>query len=157
MILAIGYGNPLRSDDAIGQQVAWDLRQHFEENDLSVRVDYQLTPELAELARHFDVVVFIDARVGETPGAVIQETVQPCAGSCAFTHNLTPATLLGMANEFYGTNSTGLLISIVGEKFDYGLHLSPRLTRLLPAITTQTADIIKQHSRIQTHEANHHA
>ena len=157
MILVIGYGNPLRSDDASGQHVAWELKQRFGQDDLLVQIDYQLTPEMAELVSHFDDVVFIDARVGETPGAVIQEAVRPLTGAGAFTHNVTPAALLGIANDLYGSTSSGILISIVGDVFAYGTHLSPGLGRLLPTITRQVSDIIKQRTNIEKRGENHHA
>src|SRR5690606_31971958 len=130
MILVIGYGNPLRSDDAIGQHVAWELMKHFDRSDLLVRIAYQLTPELAEIVSHFETVVFIDARVGSRLGEMVWEEIQPAIGTGAFTHNVTPGALLGAAHELYGRTPSGLLISIVGEVFDYGTDLSPRLCKM---------------------------
>ena len=153
MILVIGYGNPLRSDDAIGQHVAWELMKRFDRADLLARIAHQLTPELAEIVSHFDTVVFIDARVGDRPGEISCEEVQPAVGTGAFTHNVTPAALLGAANDLYGRTPAGLLISIVGEVFDYGTDLSPRLCKMLSGITTKAADIIRHH----TLQENHHA
>ncbi len=158
MILVLGYGNPLRTDDALGQHVAWELKHRFRAADLLVRITHQLTPELAEIVSHFDHIVFIDARVGDTPGQVVQELVRPLTSSTgAFTHNVTPATLLGAARALYGSAPTGLLISVVGDVFDYGTDLSPQLHEMLPEITGQVADIIRQYTGIQTGEENHYA
>ena len=49
MILILGYGNPLRSDDALGQRVAQALRQRLKGGDFQVQTAYQLTPELVDL------------------------------------------------------------------------------------------------------------
>lgn len=157
MILVIGYGNPLRTDDAIGQHVAWELMKYFDRADLLARITHQLTPELAEIVSHFDIVVFIDARVGDRPGEIIWEEVQPVVGAGAFTHNVTPAALLGAANDLYGRMPAGLLISIVGEVFNYGTDLSPRLCKMLPGITRRAGDIIRDYSTSHTHEENNHA
>lgn len=155
MILVIGYGNPLRTDDAIGQYVAWELMKHFERTELLVRITHQLTPELAEIVSHFEQVVFVDARATGTPGEVHHEVIQPVPGTGAFTHNVTPAVLLGAANELYGSSSGGILISVAGEVFDYGTDLSPQLCRMLSGITEQVADIIRQYINRQTDEQNH--
>lgn len=157
MILVIGYGNPLRTDDAIGQHVAWELMKCFDRADLIVRITHQLTPELAEIVSHFDTVVFIDARVGDRPGEIIHEEVQPAVGAGAFTHNVTPAALLGAANELYDRMPVGLLISIVGEVFDYGIDLSPRLYRMLPGITRKAAELILKFTSNHTFQENTHA
>ena len=141
MILILGYGNPLRSDDAVGQQIARALR--FGRGDVEVLTAYQLTPELAEPISRARRVVFIDARVGETPGALFHELVSPQPGAGAFTHNVTPASLLGAANELYGAHPAGLLISVVGADFDYGAELSPLLSRALPGIADQVQAIIE--------------
>ncbi len=149
MILIIGYGNPLRSDDAIGQRIAEMMEQRL--NDVQVQVVYQLTPELVESVRHAEWVFFIDARVGETLGKIIQEAVEPQAGAGAFTHNVSPATLLGAVQEFYGMTPRGILISIVGASFDYGSQLSPKLNHLLRSLADQVESII------QNKKEKHHA
>src|SRR5690606_10463906 len=102
---------------------------------------------------HFETVVFIDARVGSRPGEMVWEEIQPAIGTGAFTHNVTPGALLGAAHELYGRTPSGLLISIVGEVFDYGTDLSPRLCKMLPDMTTMAADIIRQY----TLQENNHA
>ena len=157
MILIIGYGNPLRSDDALGQEVAQALQQRLNRGDVQVQTAYQLTPELAESVSRARLVFFIDARIGGVPGEVVQEMVdsQPISG--AFTHNVTPASLLSAARELYGAQPIGLLISIVGASFDYGAEFSPLIAQSLPAITDQVQAIIESSAKVHIYEDTDHA
>jgi hydrogenase maturation protease len=146
VILIVGYGNPLRSDDAVGQRMALILEQRLKAEEIQVMTAYQLTPELVEPIRHVRLVIFIDARVGKTPGTINWQTVAPETGAGAFTHNVSPAILLGAANALYGVTPVGILISIVGATFDYSSELSPELNRMLPILTDQVEEIIRAHS-----------
>jgi hydrogenase maturation protease len=143
VILIIGYGNPLRGDDAVGQRIAEIMEYRLADEGVQVKIVYQLTPELVEPISRVQTVVFIDARVGETPGLVTQESVKPETDAGAFTHNVSPVTLLGAADELYGVIPTGVLISIVGATFDYSCQLSPQLTRMLSTIADQVEAIIR--------------
>ena len=46
MILVIGYGNPLRGDDAIGHRIAQMMEQRLPDDEVQIQTVYQLTPEL---------------------------------------------------------------------------------------------------------------
>ena len=61
-IVVIGYGNPLRGDDAIGWKAAEALRDVYED-DMAVEVfaSHQLNPEMAESVAEAGMVIFIDA------------------------------------------------------------------------------------------------
>lgn len=143
MLLIIGYGNPLRADDAIGQRLAHLMEERLKPEVAAVITAYQLTPELVEPIRESQLVIFIDARVGAVPGKVIWEHVVPETSTGAFTHHVSPNTLLGAANDLYAANPEGILISIVGANFDYGSDLSSQLNEMLPKITDQVEAIIK--------------
>lgn len=144
MILLIGYGNSLRSDDGIGQRLAAIMERRLQAAGEQVNAicQHQLMPELVEPIRHARQVIFIDARVGETPGLVSAEVVTPAAGMGAFTHNASPSTLLGAAQALFGATPKGILISIVGADFGYGSELSPQLVALLPEIADQVEGAI---------------
>jgi hydrogenase maturation protease len=156
VILIIGYGNPLRSDDAIGQRIAQMMERRLKGETIEVITAYQLTPELVEPIRDAQRVIFVDARVGEKPGTVMQESVIPETGAGAFTHNVSPGTLLGAAGELYGMTPAGILISIVGVCFDYGSDLSPELNRVLPDIADRVEAMIKTNEE-PIQEENHRA
>ena len=143
MILIIGYGNPLRSDDAIGQRIAQMMEERLKLEAVKVITAYQLTPELVEPIRDAQLAIFIDARVGSIPGKVIWESIEPQSNVGIFTHNVSPSTLLGAAYELYGVKPAAILISITGFDFEYGSNLSPELNRMLPGIADHIETIIQ--------------
>lgn len=121
-ILAIGYGNPLRSDDGIGQQVAeaielWNLPQ--------VRSiwTHQLTPELSEDLSRVDCAIFIDACVERTTLETIALSPNPTAGS-GLGHYTDPRSLLALAEILYGKVPQAWLIAVPGVNFELGVSLS---------------------------------
>lgn len=141
MILVIGYGNPLRGDDAIGQKIAQIMAERLQ--DILVKTVHQLTPELVADISQAQLVIFIDARIGETPGTLTQEVVKSEADTGAFTHNVTPDALLRAAQTLYDAAPLGLLISITGGSFDYSFELSPQLERILLELTDRVEEIIR--------------
>ncbi len=149
MILVIGYGNPLRRDDGIGQRIATLMEQRLKPEALRVLTAYQLTPELVAPIRDAQLVIFIDARVGDLTGTVISEVVEPqTAVNGAFTHQVSPSILLGAASELYGVKPSGLLVSIIANDFDYGTELSEDMNRLVPEIADQVESIIKTNMQV---------
>jgi hydrogenase maturation protease len=157
MILIIGYGNPLRSDDALGQEVTRILQQRLKGSNVQMQMAYQLTPELAASISHARLVVFIDARIGGKPGEIICEAVERQPNAGAFTHNVTPESLLSAAHALYGALPVGVLISIVGAEFDYGSELSPQLQEMLPSIADEVQAIIESSVRVHIYGENDHA
>jgi hydrogenase maturation protease len=149
MLLVIGYGNPLRSDDGLGQILAETLEDRW-----TVITSVQLTPELAEPISRAERVVFLDAGVGEMPGKVICEKVAPMPLVGAFTHNVTPASLLASAQELYGAAPPAIMISITGASFEYGFTFSPQIAALLPQIIGQVEEIIAAFFLTHQQQAN---
>src|SRR5947199_6179560 len=96
--LIIGYGNPLRGDDAIGQVAADALAAEAAIDGADAFHCHQLTPELAERIATVDLVVFVDAAAGRQPGSVI---VTPVRGSLeamtGLAHHVDPGELLAMS------------------------------------------------------------
>jgi hydrogenase maturation protease len=123
-LLILGYGNPLRGDDAFGWQAAERLSALLPAAD--VRALHQLTPELAEPVSRAARVVFIDAAREGDPGVLREESLTPAA-SGAFTHHLTPAALLVLARDLYDHAPAATLFTAAGESFGYEVALSPRL------------------------------
>jgi hydrogenase maturation protease len=141
VILVIGYGNPLRGDDAIGQKIAQIMAERLQ--DIQVKTVHQLTPELVADISQAQLVIFIDAGIGNTPGTLTQESVKAEADTGAFTHNVTPDSLLRAAQTLYGKKPSGLLISIAGASFDYSTELSPQLDRILLELADRVEEIIR--------------
>jgi hydrogenase maturation protease len=113
-LLIIGYGNPLRGDDAVGYQVA---------ESLGAIAVHQLTPELMEPISRASRVVFIDAAATGIPGTVEERAVLPQPAT-AFTHHATPEALLAGARALYGSCPPATLITIAGADFELGHPLS---------------------------------
>lgn len=143
----IGYGNPLRCDDGLGQYLAEALGQGWE-----VIMPTQLTPELAEPISRADCVIFIDAALGETPGAVRSEPVAPKLILGAFTHTVNPASLLAAAHELYGASPPALMISVTGASFEYGCDFSPIIRQQLSKIVSDVEKVIAAFQNPQRHK-----
>ncbi|MFW5709622.1 MAG: hydrogenase maturation protease [Chloroflexota bacterium] len=138
MNLIIGYGNPLRSDDRIGHYLTEILSQNCQ----SITV-FQLTLDLAEPISNAERVIFIDARVGDHPGQIIQEYITPLKGDAALTHTATPESLLRAADTWYGKVPMTLLITVTGASFDYGENFSQEIRHSLPCITDHLSQRVK--------------
>ncbi|MFZ4813340.1 MAG: hydrogenase maturation protease [Phototrophicaceae bacterium] len=137
MILILGYGNPLRSDDGVGQVLAEALAPRLSDLSVEVQALYQLLPELAEPISRAEWVIFIDARAGNSPATLHVEAVTPLDDVSAFTHHVSPGGLLGAAREFYGHAPNGLLLSIEAADFALGTALSAVMAAALPRLVAQ--------------------
>jgi len=123
--LIIGYGNPLRGDDAVGFLAAERLLERHHEADLEIIACHQLTPELVDPISRAERVIFIDASVEGEPGAISVTPVEPeVAVGLGFTHFTTPAGLLAGAQSLYGKAPKATLICIAGQNFEIGDRLS---------------------------------
>lgn len=155
MILVIGYGNPLRGDDGVGQVAADLLLDEWNgmgaaalrpaNHPLKVLTAHQLTPELAESIAAASLVIFIDAAADGVPGTITAHLIAASEDPAAFTHHCTPAGLLRLAHDWYGQMPEGWLFSIGGVDFEYGEALSPPVSAALPALLDQIVERIAAH------------
>jgi hydrogenase maturation protease len=143
-VLVLGYGNVSRQDDGIGFHVINAVAHRLGrpplaagENgllDLGQPVDLafvpQLVPELAETLADYDEVFFVDAHTGAYEEPIRWERLTRGYAPSAFTHHMTPATLLEIANALYGRAPVGYLVSVRGYQFGFGMELSPEAQRL---------------------------
>lgn len=148
MILIIGYGNPLRGDDALGQVAAKHLAQRFR-NDKHIHVQsvHQLTPELSEKLADYGRVIFIDSRHSEPAGELFLEEIEPAsaADTRSFSHYVTPAELLLLANKLYDSSPNVLLTGITGNIFDIGQPLSAPVRHALPLLYDAIDGLVRDH------------
>ena len=124
-ILVYGYGNPGRLDDGLGPALAAMLEKR---NQPGVTVDsnYQLSVEDAELVSRHKAVVFLDASVnGPEPFGV--EKVVP-DGNCSFsTHSVSPAQVMGLAEELFDSKAEAFIVGIRGYDYnEFGERLSEK-------------------------------
>lgn len=132
-VIAIGYGNTLRSDDGAGQKVVeivdlWKLPQV---RSLCV---HQLTPELAapiaevELAIFVDVYPAIEQTEIEADRSLRVIQIYPFSDREKVpeinTHQADPQTLLQLANLAYGHAPIAWWILIPALNFEFGEEFS---------------------------------
>ncbi|MBP0017270.1 MAG: hydrogenase maturation protease [Cyanobacteria bacterium SBLK] len=124
--LAIGYGNPLRSDDGAGQKVA-ELVANWHRKDVRSLPLHQLTPELADEISRADIAIFIDATpvTSATPARVQVQLLEPLAIASSLGHNSTPQYLLSLAKELYHAAPKAYWILIPAVNFEFGEKFSP--------------------------------
>ena len=155
--LIIGCGNPLRSDDGFGCRAAEKLAacrhgsdlldSHFLDSDVELLIRHQLTPDLAETASHFPLVIFIDAAVDLPPGKLRCEKItrsgnnqQP--GATSFSHSLTPESVIAWTAELYTKFPEAYCISVGGESFTEGESISPAVQAAFEPVLAQVRSLL---------------
>ena len=136
--LILGYGNPDREDDGVswhimtmicdklGRKAPATYQEEFPDSEQSPDFLFtlQLTPELAETVANYDRVCFIDAHTGSVPNDINFIEITPEFQSSPFTHHMTPATCLVLAETLYGATPEAILASVRGYRFDFKHTLS---------------------------------
>jgi hydrogenase maturation protease len=142
--LIVGYGNPLRSDDAFGQHAAHHLSSHINNSNVEILIRHQLTPDLAEVASHFDLVIFIDAAADLPPGELRCERITRSEQAPSFSHSLTPPALLACTADLYAKFPKAYCISVGGESFAEGESLSPAVQAALEPLLAQVQSLLEK-------------
>jgi hydrogenase maturation protease len=124
--LIIGYGNPLRSDDAVGLHIVRGLAAAG----YRVIETFQLAPELAEDIAAVRRVIFVDCQVGLAPGEIAVSSVS--RNRHPDTHLQTPEDLLRLASDVYSVEPEAFLVGIGPEFMDMGETLSPAVSASIP-------------------------
>jgi len=146
--LVIGYGNPLRGDDAIGQAVAELLAGTAAIDGAEVIACHQLLPELAERIAGVTLAVFVDAEAGREPGRVVVARVQAAAHLAAdLIHHVDPAALLFLASRLYGHAPPAHLVTVGAAAFELGAPLSQTVAAALPQIVATVRQLVLDHLR----------
>lgn len=135
--LVIGYGNVDRQDDGAGWHVL-DLLARWlglepdgqevwsEDGTICLHYTQQLTPELAEFIAQFERVCFVDAHTGQEKDEIHTMPVAPAYQTSAFTHHMTPAICMLLAEELYVKRPEAILFSVRGYAFGFQRELSER-------------------------------
>jgi hydrogenase maturation protease len=143
-VVILGYGNPLRSDDGLGWQVAVQLFRTNTSGDVMVLPCHQLTPELAEPISRAETVLFIDSTHQGSPGEFHCEEIRSQQGPISFTHHLSPAGLLDLSSELFGCCPRAHLLTICGESFEVGETLSACVNERLPELKARVRELIAE-------------
>ncbi len=133
MALLVGYGNPARTDDALGWELAKSLAQGLSCADL--RLTQQLGPELAEdMARHRLVLLADASDAG--PAVLLRRLDAPAPGRVeATSHHTGPEALLSLVRILFHARCQCWLLTVRAESMEMGEGLSrPAQARLLAAV-----------------------
>lgn len=153
-VLILGYGNPLRSDDGLGWQIAVELFRTNRSPDIQVLPCQQLTPELAPCVSKAERVLFIDcAREGQ-PGELRCDELAPGSSSPSFTHHLTPAVLLALSSELYGACPQAYALTICGQNFEPGDDLSATVSGRVGELKSRVRRMAEEWLAGQPEDAN---
>lgn len=144
-VLILGYGNTLRSDDALGVHAAHAL-EDFYCDDAGVRVlaTSQLSLDLAEDVSQAEFVLFIDAAEGGSPGEIFRETLSPADDNIRFTHHCDPSTLLMAAKRLYAHAPSAIGLTMAGASSEVGLGLTHEIQGRLPYLLEHAKSIVSQ-------------
>ena len=147
-VLIVGYGNPLRSDDAIGLVAADNLSAIPSiacDSSIEIIKCHQLMPELSEKIANSDFVIFIDAAAasqGDYPGSLNSFEIEfDPKSSVTLGHHCTPSELVSFSVALLGGRPKALAVSLTAASFDYGETLTEAvqggISPLIEFITTQ--------------------
>jgi hydrogenase maturation protease len=143
-IWIVGYGNPLRGDDGVGQEVATALLQ--QRNSVGglasavITCAHQLLPEMALDISRSRFAVFIDAAHDGRPGGsvslqLLSELPDPGPGQSAAAscwEDFTPANLLALSRCLFATAPVGAVVTVGAVAFGLGARLSPEVRAAIP-------------------------
>ena len=139
--LLIGWGNPLRGDDGVGQAIAAAV-ERWRQPQLEVVEAVQLTPELAPLLAAARRVLFVDSEAGAaavTGGWRLEPVVplEPGGTTAAWSsqplsHHASPGVLLMLAETLYGRRPPAWQLLVAAHACGFGSGLSPATEALLP-------------------------
>jgi hydrogenase maturation protease len=145
--LIIGIGNPLRGDDGLGWHVIQTLAQTYvSSSSVSIQHVQQLTMDLVEPIGQADLVIFIDARLGDQLGQIDVEEIQPNSrlGS-PVSHFFDPDTLLSAVQGLYGRHPQAAVVSVTSNIFDFTDELSEPVAKTIPDVVDRIIKWIDTH------------
>ncbi len=143
--LIVGYGNADRQDDGVAWHVLTRIARELgrpvpavpedgffpEGEEIDLWYVLQLTPEMSEDFAQYERICFVDAHTGNIAQEILLQPVEASPASSAFTHHLTPAACLALAQAIYGKTPEAKLLSIRGYKFGFSRELSPETDALV--------------------------
>ena len=132
MTLILCFGNPLRGDEAVG----WRVAERLPAAEVGARVlaCHALVPEFAPAIAAAEVVIFVDACAGGTPGEVDCTRIHPATAPTPPRHGETPESLLALANALYPGRPAAYLITIAAAQLEIGAPLSPAVADAVPLV-----------------------
>lgn len=155
--LVIGYGNTLRRDDGVGVRAAELLASDPRLVGARVLACHQLTPELALDVGEASLVVFVDADLGLTPGAIAVRPIisgsprsdaDARAEPGASSHHVGGGELVALAAELLGHRPEAVHVGVGIADTELGEGLSPAVEAALPEVVDAVARLVDGHSAV---------
>ena len=138
--LVIGYGNPLRGDDAVGHVAAEAIAADPRFAGVTVLTVHQLAPEIADDVASATRLVIVDARDDGSPaGTVHVAEVLAEAGEASLTHHVTAGSVLALAAALYGQAPRATVVTVAIADTD---TRDGELTPLVAAAVPHVVDIV---------------
>ena len=144
--LIIGYGNPLRGDDGVGQAAAQALETEAVATGVEVIGCQQLTIEMAETLAGMDVAVFIDAAAGHEPGSIAVTKVEEAPGMpVGLAHHVEPELLLLIARKLFGHAPEAFLVTVGAGSLELSEDLTDAVAAALPKVVATVRQLTLEH------------
>jgi len=155
--IIIGYGNIDRSDDGLAYEIINLVRQNLGQNvledgdtgleELGGEIDSvflpQLVPEIMELLKDYEQIIFVDAHAGANLEDLNCSRVTPQYVSSTFTHHMTPEALLAFLKTLYQHEPEAYLVSVCAHEFDFKRTFSPKTQALLGPACNKVMQLLK--------------
>jgi len=119
MDLVIGIGNTLRGDDGLASVL---VNQRTWDDDCRSLVVQQLTPELSDLLKDVDRVLFADASIDSREVRLERIASAEARG---IGHAISPASLLAWTQRLFERVPEAWLLAIPGQSFEIGAPIGP--------------------------------
>lgn len=137
--LVIGYGSPIRGDDALGPLVADRLQERFSKQPqlsaqpraqtepatraVEIQARHILTAELVDDLARTERVIFVDAAIDTPPGQVRRRRLSPDRTALStMAHFHDPRELLAWCEALYQRAPEAWLVSGGGAEWDYACY-----------------------------------
>ena len=147
--LLLACGNSLREDDSVGLRIAEAVEQLVPASRLRIVTAQQFTPEMAADLAATDLAIFVDASVGDDPGAIRVWPVAAIADSPQ-THRLDPPALLAMAGALCGhTPAHAFALTVGAERLGYGTEIAGPVRQAIPRACRLVGNLLSAFSRTQ--------
>lgn len=141
--LIVGYGNRLRSDDALGWHVIERLGTDPRVAGAELLWRHQLTPELCVDMAEASLVVLVDAAGDLAPAQIeVREIEAAPTAAALMTHHIDPGNLAAMARELQGRVPPVYLVSVGAMSLAEGDGLSPEVERVIPGVLDVVAGLV---------------
>jgi hydrogenase maturation protease len=142
--LVIGYGSPIRGDDAVGPLAADRLADMALGPGITVLARHILTADLVPDIAAARRVVFIDAAASGRPGEIRRRPLAPNRDALSsMAHFLDPGELLAWTQALCDQVPEAYLVTMTGADFDYAAYeLTATAQECIGRLIQQVLDLV---------------